>query len=230
MTPTDERSLADAAPGHPGGHDAGDHVSPERKDHRERLALWLFIGGDLVFLMLELFTWFYLRALNTHDMWRCASPRTHSCTDWFSNPITHEVPKANPAPTIIIALLAVGAALLLWGAESSARRLEGRGRVGIFAVSGLVLLLFAVVTQCIQFGFLPFTTVEGTYASSFEFFMGSTLVHLLLLTIIVLGLWNRVRIGRYEGGNWYQTRLVRMFAVWIAVSTCVLALVMSLFT
>ena len=49
------------------------------------------------------------------------------------------------------------------------------------AALGLVVLLAAVVVQCYQFGQLPFTTIDGTYASSFIFFMGSTLGHLLLL-------------------------------------------------
>jgi hypothetical protein len=88
----------------------------------------------------------------------------------------------------------------------------------------------AVVVQCIQFGHLPFTTIDGTYASTFEFFMGSTLAHVGLLTFIVLGLWSRARLGRYDGGHWYQVRIIRIFAVWLAVSTCILAIVMSAFS
>ena len=85
------------------------------------------------------------------------------------------------------------------------------------------------MVQSYQFGQLPFTTIDGAYASTFEFFMGSTLAHLGLLTFLVFGLWNRSRLGRYEDGRWYQVRLVRIFAVWIAVSVCVLTIVMSLF-
>ena len=228
-TPTEEARLATEPPGHAGGHDAGEHVNPERRDHRERLALYLFIGGDLVFLLLELFTWFYLRALNTNDEWRCANAVKAACTDGLGNPITHEVAKANPTPTIIISLLVVGAALLLWGNESAARRGDGRSKRTIWVSVGVVCLLMAIATQCIQFGFLPFSTIDGTYASAFEFFMGSTLLHIVLLAFVAVGLWNRTRIGKYDGPNWYHTRIVRMFAVWIAVSTCVLALVMSLF-
>ena len=92
-----------------------------------------------------------------------------------------------------------------------------------------MLLLAAVVVQCIQFGKLPFTTIDGSYASSFIFFMGSTLGHMLLLSFLVFALWNRARVGKYDGGHWYQVRLIRIFAAWIAISTCVLALVMVLF-
>ncbi len=98
-----------------------------------------------------------------------------------------------------------------------------------FAGLGLVVLLAAVGLAVYQFQVLPFTTVDGAYASTFEFFMGSTLAHLILLAFIGFGLWNRARQGRYDDGRWYRVRVIRYFAVWIAVSACVLAIVMSLF-
>jgi hypothetical protein len=76
---------------------------------------------------------------------------------------------------------------------------------------------------------LPFTTIDGAYASTFEFFMGSTLVHLIILGFIIFGMWNRARLGRYDGGHWYQVKLVRMFSTWCAVASCVLAIVMVSF-
>lgn len=215
-----------------GGHghlQGGEHETADQRDRKERLALWLFIGGDAFFLVLELFTWFYLRALNTDGMWRGAACTVKKpCTDGLGNPITQEIAKANPAYTIVIALLAVGAALIFWAIESAARREEG-GRITSLGAGALVVLLAVVVVQCVQFGSLPFTTIDGAYASAFEFFMGSTLAHLLLLSFIGLGVLNRARLGRYEGRSFYHLRLVRMFAVWIAASVCVLALVMSLF-
>jgi hypothetical protein len=60
--------------------------------------------------------------------------------------------------------------------------------------------------------------------------MGSTLAHVALLAFIVMGLWNRARRGRYDGGHWYQVRIIRIFAVWLAVSTSILAIVMSAFS
>lgn len=213
---------------HEGAHDATSHHSPLQKDRRERLALWLFIGGDLLFLLLELFTWFYLRALNTNGMWRGAlCTVAKPCSDGLGNSITHEIAKANPAYTSVIAILAVVTALAVWGVESAARKSQQSSVVGLAGV-GLVAILAAVAVQCFQFGKLPFQTIDGSYASAFQFFMGSTLVHLILLAFIMVGLFNRARVGRYSEGHWYQARIIRMFAVWIAVSTCVLALVMSL--
>jgi heme/copper-type cytochrome/quinol oxidase subunit 3 len=210
---------------------AGHHETREQRHFKERLAVWLFIGGDLVFLLMELFFWFYLRALNTNGLWRgAACSKANPCTDGLGNPITSEIAKANPAYTLSIAGLVVIAALLIWQVEVSARNQAKRGVISGGAALGLVVLLAAVVVQCYQFGQLPFTTIDGSYASSFIFFMGSTLGHMLLLSFLIFAMWNRARLGKYDGGHWYQIRVMRIFTVWIAISTCVLAIVMVVFT
>jgi heme/copper-type cytochrome/quinol oxidase subunit 3 len=210
---------------------AGHHETREQRHFKERVVVWVFISGDAVFLLMELFYWFYLRALNTDGMWRgAACSKANPCTDGLGNPITHEIAKATPWYTISIAILVVIAAALVWGTERLSQRQAGTSAIGGAAALGLVVLLAAVVVQCIQFGHLPFTTIDGAYASTFEFFMGSTLAHIGLLTFIVAGLWSRARLGRYDGGHWYQVRIIRIFAVWLAVSTCILAIVMSAFS
>jgi heme/copper-type cytochrome/quinol oxidase subunit 3 len=221
--PHDQGRVVEAVTGH--------HETREQRHFKERLVVWVFISGDAVFLLMELFYWFYLRALNTDGMWRGADcSKANPCTDGLGNPITHEIAKATPWYTVSIAVLVVIAAALVWGVEQLSQRQAGRRAIGRAAALVPAVLLAAIVVQCIQFGHLPFTTIDGTYASTFEFFMGSTLAHVGLLTFIVLGLWSRARLGRYDGGHWYQVRIIRIFAVWLAVSTCILAIVMSAFS
>lgn len=213
-----------------GAGDGGHHETPEQRDHKERLALYLFIGGDAVFLLLELFMWFYLRALNVDGMWRGATcTNANPCTDNLGNPITKEVAKASPSYTIVIALLVVAAAALIWAVERKTAERDNRSVLTGITGLAVVALLAALAVQIYQFQVLPFSTIDGTYASSFEFFMGSTLGHLILLSFVVVGMWNRMRLGRYDEGRWHRVRLIRMFTVWIAASVCALALVMSLF-
>jgi heme/copper-type cytochrome/quinol oxidase subunit 3 len=221
--PHDQGRVVEAVTGH--------HETREQRHFKERLVVWIFISGDAVFLLMELFYWFYLRALNTDGMWRGTDcSRANPCTDGLGNPITHEIAKANPAFTISIAVLVVLAASLVWGVERLAQRQAERRTISVGAALGLLVLTAGIVGQCIQFGHLPFTTIDGTYASTFEFFMGSSLAHMLLLAFIVLGLWIRARRGRYDGGLWYQVRIIRIFAMWLAVSTSILAIVMSAFS
>ncbi len=221
--PHDEGRVVEAVAGH--------HETREQRHFKEHIAIWLFISGDAVFLLMELFYWFYLRALNTNGMWRgVACSKANPCTDGLGNPITHVIGKANPAYTVSIAVLTVIAATAIWAAEKSSQRQSKRSAISGGAALGLLIVLAAIVVQCIQFGALPFTTIDGAYASTFEFFMGSTLAHLLLLAFIVTGLWTRARRGRYDGGHWYQVRIIRIFATWLATSTCILAIVMIAFS
>ena len=208
----------------------GQHETSFQRDQKERLALWLLIGGDALFLVLELFTWFYLRSLNTSGLWNGAlCTKASPCTDGLGNPITAPITRADPKHSIIIAVLAVIAAALVWVAENAAKK--GSGKRAVAGASGLAFLfmLAAIAWQIYQFQVLPFTTIDGAYASTYEFFMGSTLAHLILLAFVGLGLWLRAGKGRYEGQTWYRVRLIRFFAVWIALSTVILALVGSLF-
>ncbi len=203
---------------------AGHHETREQRNLKERIALWLFVGGDAVFLLLELFTWFYLRALNTNGMWRgVACTKANPCTDGPGNPITAEIPKAGISFTLVIAALTVVTAFVVWRVEVSSQHKDPRRIISATAGGALVVALAAVVVQCIQFGHTPFTTTDGAYASSFIFFMGTTLFHLGLLSFILLGLWLRARKGKYDGGYWFQVGLIRFFTVWVAVVTCVLA-------
>jgi heme/copper-type cytochrome/quinol oxidase subunit 3 len=228
---TDEGGAHDEPPGHADDtHYESEHESAEQRDHKERMAIWLFIAGDGIFFLLEVFTWFYLRALNTGGLWRgddCSN--ANPCTDGLGNPIIRQVPKADPWYTVGVAALIVVAAILIWATERAARNNENRGVLSGLSGLGLVVLLAAIGLSIYQFQTLPFTTIDGAYASTFEFFVGSTLVHIILLAFIALGLWNRARKGRYNDGRWYRVRIIRYFAVWIAVSACILAIVMSLF-
>ncbi|HML01466.1 MAG TPA: hypothetical protein VK428_14870 [Acidimicrobiales bacterium] len=212
---------------HPEAH--GESVGDRHR--KEQIALWLFIAGDAVLLVLEVFTWIYTRALNTDGMWRgAACTAANPCTDGLGNPLTHEVAKANPWYSVGVLALVVVAAALLASTERSARRRSGQRVVSNTAAMALAALLAGIALQCYQFTALPFSTIDGTYASSFEFFMGSTLAHLFVLGLVAVGVWNRARLGRYGDGHWQQLRLIRIFGVWIAASIAVLVFVMSVFS
>ena len=130
---------------------------------------------------------------------------------------------------IIIACLSILAAACVWMSELAAKKGSAKRSVAGWAGIALVFMLAAVAWQIYQFQVLPFTTIDGAYASTYEFFMGSTLAHLILMAFVGTGLWIRAGKGRYQGGTWYRVRLIRFFAVWIAVSTTVLVVVAALF-
>ncbi len=208
----------------------GEHETAFKRDQKERLLIWLLIGGDALFLVLEVFTWFYLRTLNTSGLWNGAlCTKANPCTDGLGNPITAPITRADPKHAIIIAVLTVIAAAFVWVAESNAKKGSGKRAVAGAAGVAVIFMLAAVAWQIYQFQVIPFTTIDGAYASTYEFFMGSTLAHLILLTFLGLGLWVRAGKGRYEGQTWYRVRIIRFFAVWIAISTVILVTVAAIF-
>ena len=229
--------------------EGGHHESPQHKHKKEHIAIWLFIAGDAVFLMLELFAWFYLRTLNTNGGWRftqCTkalsdqisgtlvgtpafNSNAQTCTDGLGNPITHQIATAAPIHTIAIAVLMLISAAFIWFAEVQARQGATRKTTTPLAGFALLFVIGAIVWQIVQFQVLPFTTIDGTYASLFEFYMGANLAHFALILIIAQGMLFRSRAGKFENGNWYQLHLSRLFWVWVAASSALLALVTIFF-
>ena len=219
-----------------GGHEE----SPRDRHRKEHMAVWMFIGGDFLFFALEIFCWFYLRTLNAQGGWRftdctkalsaqvsgtLAGNVPQTCTDGLGNPITHQIPTAAPIHTIAIAVLAVAAGLFVWFAEVQGRKGSSRKATTPLLNVALLLIVGAIVWQIVQFQILPFTTIQGTYASVFEFYMGSNLAHFGLVLFIIMGLVVRSMKGKFEGGNWYQLHLSRLWTMWVGISSAILAVV-----
>ena len=210
------------------------HDTPQAKHRKEHMLLWMLIGGDMVFTALIIFAWFYLKALNVEGMWRGAACKPNfnaglnqSCTDGIGNAINHIVPTAAPLHTF--AILAIVGAGFMWFAEVQARQgASGKATTPLLGL-GALAILGALVWQIYQFQVLPFTTVQGAYASSFEYIMGSNVGHLALVSIVAVGLFIRGSKGLHDNGRWYQIHLSRLFAVWVAFSVTLLAFMVTFF-
>jgi len=191
----------------------------------------LLIGSDAVFLMLELFTWFYLRFLNTNGMWRGTSCSAFKpCTDGLRNPLTHAVPTASPWYSMLVLVLTAIAVLFVYLVEQSSRNQRDRSVIARLAGLSAVFLLGAIAMSFYQYQHLTFTTVDGAYASSYEFFVGSSLLHIIILSFVGFGVWNRARKGAYDEGRWYPVRLIRIIAVWVMFTLAVLAFFSEFFS
>jgi uncharacterized membrane protein len=97
-----------------------------------------------------------------------------------------------------------------------------------------VVTLVAIVLTVIQLRSIPeiFVATNDSqgmaytaYDSAFMALVGSGLVHLVILAFLGLGLVIRTSRGLITSDRWYQARLIRMFWVWIAISSVIVAAV-----
>jgi heme/copper-type cytochrome/quinol oxidase subunit 3 len=183
------------------------HEDLDTIGRRWRTGLALLIVADAAFVGSLVFSYFYLRGLNTDGHW---------------------FPRHSPiAPIWVGWVIAAGAVLSAgayrWGQEGFHSGKESRLALG--AGVAVLLVVADVVGQVVQIATLPFGVKHSSYSSSIYVFAGANLFHLLLTLFVGVGIWNRVRLGRHSPSNDWQVRLVGIWWTWIA-----LAAVISAFT
>jgi heme/copper-type cytochrome/quinol oxidase subunit 3 len=227
-----------------GGHDGGHHEPPEVVDGRQRMAIWLFIGGDIITTAALLFTYLYLRGVNTGGHWmsmlgypgpQMAGGHTYA---WYQNaasladPTNVMVGKLAAGLNWTVTLLTVLSALIIWGAEKALRSSKNAKNYSMTCWVAVLVTVVAIVLSFKQLQSIPqiYVAVNDsqtmsytTYDSSMMVIVGSAVVHLFLLAFLGVGLAIRSARGVINGDKWYQARLVRLFWVWVGVSAIVVS-------
>lgn len=176
---------------------------------RQRLGVVLLIMADASFVASLIFTYFYLRGLDTDGGW---------------------IPRGTPTLGIlegwVIAIVVVlSAAAYRWG-QDGLRAADNRRFMTGLAVA-LLLLLADLGLQIYRLATLPFSTSTGSYASIVITFAGSHLVHLLITLFLGVAIWNRARRGLFTADSHWHVRLVGYWWTWVAVSAVLLAFTAS---
>jgi heme/copper-type cytochrome/quinol oxidase subunit 3 len=176
---------------------------------RWRLGVLLLMFADASFVASMVFTYFYLRGLNTDGGW---------------------LPKGAASTPIWIGW-AIGAGVVI---SAIAYR---RGQLGILAgdehrlVNSVAVAVFVMVlvgvAQIVQLSTFPFGIADGSYASTTFLLGAANVFHVLLTLFLGLGIWNRGRLRKYTSTNNWQVRLVGLWWTWIAVAALVAAFTMS---
>src|ERR1700722_9283659 len=236
----DTREVPESPSEEGGGH----FLAPEIIDGQQRLGVWLFIGGDIIIVAALLFTYLYLRGVNTSGHWMSLLGYQGHSYAYYQN-----VANSNaglPAPKLIhvgpmsaglegvIAIGTVFSAGIVWQAERALRATKNAKSYSTMAAIATVITLVAIVLTIIQLRHIPEVFVATNdsqgmaytaYDSVYLALSGSGLFHLLVLTFLGIGLTVRSRKGLIDGERWFQARLVRFFWVWIAVSSVIVAAV-----
>lgn len=224
------------------------HEPIEVVDGRQRLGVWLFIGGDVVTLGALLFTYLYLRGTNTLGHWRSIvaydfSGLTPAQANNLMNTTDQTLHYEHTISqglnwTIVIAVLL--SASVMWLGEDRLRSTGATvkkflpfayGAV-LFAIVGTVLAWEQLlrVPQYYQVANDSEVFVHTAYGSSMIALGGALIIHLIILALLGVGLIVRAQRGVISPTAWHQVRLVRLFWVWVALSTFLTALVTTFAT
>ena len=131
--------------------------SPDVMGRNLRVGAHLWSSATAFFFVAFLFTYFYLRSLNNHGLWR---------------------PKGVNAPVTLGTLIAVAVALSAITTFAAARKLRAGDRSAFrsLGVVALALGLAAVVLQIVVFATVGFGPTDGAYASVFLAWSGFYMV------------------------------------------------------
>jgi heme/copper-type cytochrome/quinol oxidase subunit 3 len=232
------------------GGTPGHHEPPEKVDARQRLGIWLFIGADVVTLGALLFTYLYLRGVNTDNHWMSMlgyKGSLHPYDVWadaadagtLKDPTTIFVPLISTGLQWLLAALTVVSAGILWMGEKGLRATKNAKAFSSMALLATIISLGGIVIAAILLKDIPqiFVSVNDsntmsytTYDSAMMAILGSTIGHLAILAFLGLGLTIRSARGVVSGDRWHQVRLVRFFWVWVAISAVVSTLITTTIT
>jgi heme/copper-type cytochrome/quinol oxidase subunit 3 len=173
---------------------------PELIGRRWRTGTLLLILADAAFVAALVFSYLYLRGLNTEHAW--LAPKQDIAAIWFS--------------WLIAAVLAVSAAVFHWGY----RGLLAGSEVRLVTASAFALLvvLIGAILQVVQLCTFPFGIADSAYSSSMYVIAGANLFHILLTTFLGLAMWNRSRRRLYSADSNWQVHVVGLWWTWIALA------------
>ena len=178
------------------------HLPPEVVAHQQRRAVLFFILADAVFFACLLFTYFYLRSLNVNGGWLPDGANTAS--SWL---------------VWLIAGVTVLSALAYRTADMGIRAGQ-RSRFQTGTLGGILLLLVAIGLMVYQAMTWSILMSDGSYASVFIVMAATQLVHVVVVLIVAVGIWNRGNRGLLDGGDHHHNHatLVGYWWYWVSLT------------
>lgn len=177
--------------------------------HSQRLGVLLLILADAAFVFGLVFTYFYLRGLNTNGAWIGPGDATVS-----------------PAWNWLIAAIVVASALVYqWGEHRG--RSGNRGALASAASIALGLVVIDLAVQVWRIFASPGTVGDDAYNSIMVTMGAAHVFHLLLTLFAGLAIWLRTRRGLTGGVEGRHAALVGYWWMWVAGSAVIIAFATS---
>ncbi len=185
---------------------------PELIGRRWRTGTLLLILADGAFVAALMFSYLYLRGLNTENAW--LAPKQDIAAIWFG--------------WLIAGVLVLSALVFHWGyrgilADNKTRLVSG-------SALALAIMIAALVLQFIQLTTFSFGVADSAYSSSMYVIAGANVFHILLTAFLGLAMWNRSRRSIYSADSNWQVHVVGLWWTWIAFASVAVAFVTSFVT
>lgn len=192
------------------GHESSHLEHTHDVARSQRLAVLLLIAADGAFVFGLVFTYFYLRGLNTDNGW-----------------IGHGDATVSPVWNWLIAAIVVASALVYQRSERRAR--DGGTTKGLITGTqiALALLMADLGIQIWRILASPGTVGDDAYASITVTMGAAHVFHLLLTLFAGLAIWLRTRRGLTSGISGGHPELVGYWWTWVAVSAVIIAIATS---
>lgn len=190
-------------------HADGHAEDPIVVGRRWQTGVLLLILADVSFVAALLFSYLYLRGLNTSHAWLL--PKQETAQIWVGWLIAG-----------ILVLSAIAYRIGLGGIRAGSK-----GRLLVGAGVALVLVVADIAAQIGQLVSLPFGVGDSAYSSEIYALGGANLFHLLITLFLGVGIWNRARLLIYSREDARQVQMVGFWWTWIAVAAAATALTTS---
>lgn len=192
------------------GHESSHAEHTHDVARSQRLAVILLIAADGAFVFGLVFTYFYLRGLNTSNGWIGAGDATVS-----------------PFWNWLIAALVVASALIYQRSERRAR--NGGDTKGLITGTRIALAIVAVdlIIQIWRILASPGTVGDDAYNSIMVTMGAAHVFHLLLTLFAGVAVWLRTQRGLTSGVSGGHPELVGYWWTWVAVSAVIIAIATS---
>ena len=173
------------------------------------MGVGFIIVADVMFVASLLFSYLYLRGLNTENAW---------------------VPKGSRIAPIwpgwaLAAGLVLSAVAFRWGEKGI--RVGNGTRLVLGSALAVFVLVLTAVGQVLQMVRFPFAIASSAYASSMYVLAGANLFHLVITLYLGLAMWNRARLGKYSATDNWQVGIVSLWWAWVALAAVFSALTTS---
>jgi heme/copper-type cytochrome/quinol oxidase subunit 3 len=186
------------------------HVEdPDLIGRRWRTGALLIILADVAFVFALIFSYFYLRGLNTSKAW--VDPKQSTADIWIGWAVAGGA--------------VASGAVYRWALTGI--RSGNQARFVNGALLATMIILADAVGQFAQLANFPFGVGVSAYASTVYTLAGANLFHLLLTIFLGMAMWNRGRLGIYTKDSNWQARIVGLWWTWIVLASVLGALATS---